>query len=169
MRWFKHMSDLSRDEGIARLLDKAEEDWLTAYGFLSLVLEAIAGRMNSKEGHLVCSLTYSIRQWGRTTYSHPNRVTKYLELIGVIDWVDVEFDEGLYTVSIPRMVDWRDETTRKSGALPEQFAEIRVDKTTEKINTRKEPSTHTLPDSETADRLDQSVEDLMNHLDVNKV
>jgi len=128
MRWFKHMSDLSRDEGVSRYLDAAGSGRVTAYGFLTFLLEAIASRMDSTQGHLVCTATYSIPQWGRITYSHPNRVRKYLRLCEVIEWVQVEFEGSSCTVSIPKMVEWRDETTRKSGVLPEQVAQKREEK-----------------------------------------
>ncbi len=128
MRWFKHMSDLSRDEGVSRYLDAAGKDRVTAYGFLMILLEAIASRMASKKGHLVCTATYSITQWGRITYSHPNRVAKYLRLCEVIGWVEVEFEGGSCRVTIPKMVEWRDEYTRKSGHTPDKVAQSRADK-----------------------------------------
>lgn len=133
MKWFKHMSDLPRDEGVSRYLDAAGKDRVTAYGFLMFVLEAIAARMDANTGHLVCSATYSISHWGRITYSHPNRVRKYLRLCRVTGWVQVAFEEGSCKVSVPRMVEWRDDYTRKSGVRPEKVAqsreeEIREDK-----------------------------------------
>ena len=131
MRWFKHHSDLSQDEGVCRYLDESGRERATAYGFLMFILEAIASRMDASEGHLVCSATYSIRQWQRITYCHSNRVMKYLHLCEVIGWVHVEFGEGTCKVSVPRMVEWRDETTRKSGVLPEEVAQSRVDKSKE--------------------------------------
>ncbi len=130
MKWFKHQTDLSMDEGVSRYLDEAgPRNRLTAYGFLMLLHEVIASRMNAAEGHLVCTATYSITQWGRITNSHPNRVRKYLGLCGVIEWVQVEFEGSSCRVSIPRMVEWRDETTRKSGVLPEQVAQSRGEET----------------------------------------
>ncbi len=41
MKWFKHMSDLPRDEGVSRYLDAAGKDHVTAYGFLMFVFAAI--------------------------------------------------------------------------------------------------------------------------------
>ncbi len=128
MKWFKHLSDLPRDEGVARYLDEAGKDRVVAYGFLMFLLEAIALRMDSKVGHLVCSVTYSISQWGHITYSHANRVRKYLRMCEDIGWVQVKFEGSSCTVTIPKMVEWRDETTRKSGVPPEQLAQIRGDK-----------------------------------------
>ena len=104
MKWFKHLSDLPRDEGVSRYLDAAGKDRVVAYGFFMFVIEAIASRMDWEEGDLVCSATYSITHWGRITYCHPNRVRKYLELCKVIGWVHVEFKGGMCEVSAPKMV-----------------------------------------------------------------
>jgi len=142
MKWFKHMSDLPRDEGVARYLDKAGKDWLVAYGFLALLLEAIASRMDPNVGHLVCTATYSITQWERITNCHHNRVMKYLRLCEVIGWVRVEFEGSTCKVSIPRMVDWRDERTRKSGVLPEQVAQSREEETRSEQRESRDKSAH---------------------------
>ena len=141
MKWFKHMSDLPRDEGVSRYLDAAGRHRVTAYGFLMFLLEAIASRMNAGEGDLVCSATYPIAEWQRITYSHPNRVRKYLRLCEVIGWVLVEFEEGMCKVSVPRMVQWRDEYTRKSGHTPDKVAQNRTDKKrTEKRESKQKAS-----------------------------
>lgn len=129
MKWFKHMSDLSRDEGVCRYLDAAGNDRLVAYGFLMLVLEAIASRMGWGEGDIICSATYSTRQWGRITYSQTNRVRKYLDMCEVIGWVLVEYEGRMCKVSITKMVQWRDEYTRKSGHTPDKVAQSREDQT----------------------------------------
>ncbi len=128
MKWFKHMSDLPRDEGVSRYLDAAGRDRVTAYGFLIFLLEAIASRMLVQEGDLICSATYSIPQWGRITHSHPNRVRKYLGMCEVIGWVLVEYEGGMCKVSAPKMVQWRDDTTRKSGITPDQVGQKRKEK-----------------------------------------
>jgi len=125
MRWFKHMSDLPRDEGVARYLDEAGKDRMAAYGFLIFLMEAISSRMNTNQGDDVCSATYSITHWGRITYSHPNRVRKYLALCEVIGWVQVGFEGGSCKVDVPRMAEWRDEYSRKSGHTPDKVAQKR--------------------------------------------
>ncbi len=144
MKWFKHMSDLPRDEGVACYLDEAGKDRVAAYGFLMFLLEAIGSRMDAAEGHLVCSATYSIPHWGRITYSHPNRVRKFLELCKVIGWVLVELEEGSCKVSIDRMVEWRDESTRKSGVRPDKVAQKREEET--RLDKRESRQEGSLPD-----------------------
>jgi len=136
MLWFKHPSEFSRDEGVSRFFDAAGKNAVTAYGFLMFVLEAVASRMKVIEGDLICSATYSITQWGRITHSHPNRVRKYLKLCKVIGWVQVEFEDGMCKVSVPQMVEWRDEYTRKSGHTPDKVAQSRA--RTEQRESRQE-------------------------------
>ena len=58
MRWFKHMSALSRDEGVMRYLDECGNDAVEGYGFLMFLLEAIAERIDAKSH--TCSLTREI-------------------------------------------------------------------------------------------------------------
>ena len=148
MKYFRHMSDLSRDEDVSRYLDAAGKDRVTAYGFLMLLLEAIASRMDWREGDLICSATYSIRQWGRITYSHANRVTKYLGMCEVIGWVEVEFDGSSCTVTVPKMKEWRDEYSRKSGHTLDKVAQRKEKETKE--NERENKDDDTLSDGLTA-------------------
>lgn len=148
MKWFKHLSDLPRDEGVSRYLDEAGKERVIAYGFLMFVLEAISSRMESKEGHIVCSATYSIPQWQRITYCHPNRVRKYLHMCEVIGWVQVEFEGSSCKVDVPRMVQWRDEYTRKSGHAPDKVAQSREEQN--RLEQRESIDEDTPPDCQKA-------------------
>ncbi len=140
MRWFKHMSDLSRDEGVCRYLDRAS-DRLIAYGFLIRVLEIVAEKMTPICGLENCTVEYSVREWARILDCHSNRVDKFLPLLEVIPWVHVVFDASLYRVSIPKMLKWRDEYTRKSGHTPDKVAQSRVEQSrTEKKESRDDDS-----------------------------
>jgi hypothetical protein len=112
-------------------LSTFNRDRLAAYGFLSRVLEIIAERMSAKEGSLKCYATYSITEWSRLLECHTNAVNKYMPYLALIGWVTVESEGRNYTVNIPKMVEWRDEATRKSGVLPEQVAQSRADKNKE--------------------------------------
>ena len=70
MRWFKHMSDLSRDEGVCRFLDAAG-DRQAAYGFLVRMLEIVAAKMTPTGGDDDCTLEYSLREWRRIRIGVP--------------------------------------------------------------------------------------------------
>lgn len=129
MKWFRHHSDLCRDEDVRTYFDKAGNDRLNAYGFLMLVLEAICERMaNPNTGDYGCSVRYSDKEWARVLGCHVNRVKKYMGLLPHISWVTVEFEEGNYRVRAAKLLDWRDEYSRKSGAGPDKVAQRRTDK-----------------------------------------
>lgn len=126
MLWFKHFNDLSRDEGVSAYLDSSQDRY-AAYGFLNLVLEIIAERMDFKHGDPKCCATFSKREWARLTNSHVNRVIKYLPHLGVIGWVSVEFDGSNYRVEIPKLLEWRDEYSRKSGGSQDKVVQNRTE------------------------------------------
>ncbi len=141
MKWFKHMSDLSRDEGVSSYLDDAGNDRVLAYGFLMFILEAIASRMDAAKGDVVCCATYSLRQWGRITYCHSNRVLKYLRMCEVIGWVQIGFEGSSCTVSAPRMLEWRDNYTARFEVTTDNVPQRRAEQIrTEQRESREEPS-----------------------------
>jgi hypothetical protein len=178
MKWFKHQADLSRDEGIRQYLDESS-DRLAAYGFFMLVLEILAERMVFQFGDPKCWVSFSKRQWALLTNCHVNRVVKYLPSLGVIGWVSVEFDGQNYRVEIQRMLEWRDEYSRKKGLAPES---IRTSSHKSKNRLRKEEeqeqeihthppthtSSHTAPDFEKAKRLNETIENVVNQMDINQ-
>ena len=120
MRWFKHMSALSRDEGVMRYIDACGKDAVEGYGFLMFVIEVIAEQLDSKSAN--CSVTCNLRQWSRITYSHHHRVAKYLGKLPEIGWVTVEKCGAKFKVTISKLLEWRDEYQRKSGLSPEKVA-----------------------------------------------
>ncbi len=71
----------------------------------------------------------------------------------VIGWVLVGFGEGTCKVSVPRMVQLRDENTRKSGVLPEQVAQSRGDK--KRLEKRESRQEEALSDGQKAGTQDR--------------
>ena len=124
MLWFKHFNGLSRDEGVRAYLDDSD-DRFAAYGFFMLIMEIVCERMIFKHRDPKCSVTLSRREWARVTDCHPNRANKYLPKLGFIGWVTVGFEGDYCTVEIPKLLDWRDESSRKSGSVPEEIAQRR--------------------------------------------
>ena len=59
MKWFKHYSDLSRYEDVARMMDESGRDQLAVYGFFNLVMEHIAEKIQPGQPN-DWSVTYSI-------------------------------------------------------------------------------------------------------------
>lgn len=115
MKWFKHYSQLTRDEGVSLYFENHK---VSGYGFLMLVLEAVAERMEY-EGER-CAATYSRAEWARLTRASARSVDKYMHGLENIEWIQVTLENGRYTVDVPKMVDWRDEYSRKkAGQTPD--------------------------------------------------
>lgn len=132
MRWFKHMSDLKRDEGVSRYL---ESNKLAGYGFLMLVLETVAERMDLTSDR--CAATYSRAEWARITRSTIRSVDRHLVGLELIDWINVSATDEGTTVDVPRLVDWRDEYThKKSRRTPDSVRTISHRGEEEKIRTK---------------------------------
>ncbi len=118
MRWLKHMTATRRDEKIAAYMDDCGKDAIEGYGFWWLLLEVIAEQMTKDD--MKCSATYSLPQWSHHLYSHHHRVGKYLGKLEGNGLVTLEKHEGKITVTIPNLLKYRDEYTRKSGQVSGQ-------------------------------------------------
>lgn len=114
MRWFKHLSESANDEKLSELL---AEHGLEIYGFWWIVLEIVARQMTKEDKK--CSVAYPLAQWSRLCYCHHNKVSKYLGKLGVMGIVTVEYESSKVRVTIPNLLKYRDEYTKKSGQSPE--------------------------------------------------
>ena len=126
MKWFKHPTDLFRDEGIRAYLGSFQ-DQITAYGFLILILEIVSERMNSEEDDPKCAVTFPVRDWARLTNCHVNRVNKYLACLPETGWVSLKFDKGNCTVEIAKLLEWRDKDRRKPRKSRNKDAQNRTE------------------------------------------
>lgn len=109
MKWFKHFTDFRLDTGIADFLDECE---LEGYGFLSLLMETVAERMDKSHES---AGPYSLRMWSRLLYCHHNRFNKYLGKLQERGVVTVKSSQGKLEVTIPKLLSSLDDYTRKSG------------------------------------------------------
>lgn len=112
MKWFKHQSQSHTDEKLADLLSDCG---LEGYGFWWLLMEVVAEQCTDDK----CYATYSLPHWSRLLYSHHNRVSKYLGKLEVIGIVTVEYIKSKIRVTIPNLLKYRDEYSRKSGQRPD--------------------------------------------------
>lgn len=83
-----------------------------AYGFYWQLLEIVA---ESMDGTKKCSVTHPLPQWSRLLYCHHHRVSKHLGTLQVMGLVSVEYAEGKVKVTIPNLLKYRDEYSKKSG------------------------------------------------------
>ena len=117
MRWFKHMAHSHTDERLSSFID---ESGLEGYGFWWLLLEIVAAQMDSSDK---CEVTYSLPHWSRLLYSHHHKVSNLLGKLEVTGLIATSKSEGKITVTIPNLLKYRDEYSKKSGQTPSKNRE----------------------------------------------
>ena len=115
MKWFKHLSNSRTDEKLVALLYEAG---MEGYGFWWMIVEIVAEQMDSSGK---CHATYSLPQWSHMLYSHHNKVSKVLSKLGVIGLVNLEYPDRKIKVTIPNILKFRDEYSKKSGQSPDNL------------------------------------------------
>ena len=126
MKWFKHMTNSSLDERLARFTDKYG---LEAYGFFWRVLEAIAANVDENNRKHV---QYSTKSWCKLLGIRPQTFRKLIQESSVLGLFQVSFNSDLVSVESPNILKYRDEWTRKKSRTPEQNSEKDKEKETEK-------------------------------------
>jgi hypothetical protein len=117
LRWFKHMSDASDDEKLADVLTEFGPE---GYGVWWLLVEVVGRQMDSSPK---CEASYSLDLWARKLYVSKRKTTTFLTVFSEKNLVFLEYDNsnaiGKITVKIPKMLNFRDEYSRKSGQPPD--------------------------------------------------
>ncbi len=126
MKWFKHMTDLHRSEDSAALLDRAG---LEGYGAYMILCELVAEQMNYTGQ---CSLALSLKQWAFRLGIHHLKAKSLLGYLEVTPPVTPElpsdywgvvilkyFDDKI-EITIPKLLELKDEYAKKSGQTPER-------------------------------------------------
>ena len=126
MKWFKHMTNSSLDERLARFTDKYG---LEAYGFFWRVLEAIAENVDETNRK---HIQYSTKTWCKLLGIRPQTFRKLIQESSVLGLFQVSFNSDLVSVESPNILKYRDEWTRKKSKTPEQNSEKDKEKETEK-------------------------------------
>lgn len=108
------MSCSSNDEKLSELI---AEFGLEGYGFWWILLEIVASQMSKDDSK--CSVSYPLSQWSRLCYCHHNKVSKYLGKLGVMGIVTVEYESSKVRVTIPNLLKYRDEYSKKSRQTTE--------------------------------------------------
>ncbi|NTU49502.1 MAG: DUF4373 domain-containing protein [Desulfobulbaceae bacterium] len=128
MKWFKHMSHSHIDEKLASIIS---ENGLEGYGFWWMLMEVVAAQCVDEK----CSATYTLPHWSRLLCCHHHKVVKYMVALaglpkgyslvtppvthGLQGIVTVEYVEGKIRVTIPNLLKYRDEYSKKSRQRPD--------------------------------------------------
>lgn len=117
MRWFKHMAASWHDEGLAKLVDRGGMEGLARYGLFWRVVEIVADQLDPKGANpTVC---YSITRWSLLLSLRGSLVFSTLSTLGVTGGVTVERAGDDVRVTVPNLLKYRDEYSKKSGHTPE--------------------------------------------------
>ncbi|HEV2418660.1 MAG TPA: hypothetical protein VGX94_12715 [Terriglobia bacterium] len=113
MRWLKHMVATRRDERITRLIAQYGYE---SYGHYWAVTETVAELMDGTER---CSVRYPVTSWSHLLSVRGSHVRSTLAKLEVTGLVTVEWNGSDVTVTIPNLLKYRDEYSRKSGPSPD--------------------------------------------------
>lgn len=124
MRWFKHMTCSFNDEKLSAVVD---ELGMEGYGFWWRILEVVAEKMDENGEY---SVSFSSKKWGNFFGFSAKKFENFARIFQKNRIFDVEFSENQVTVSIPNLLKYRDEWSRKkarnSGVAPEELRPSRA-------------------------------------------
>ena len=119
MKWFRHLTCSFDDEKLSAVVD---ELGMEGYGFWWRILEVVAKKM---DGNGEFSASFSAKKWGNFFGFSAKKFQNFVGIFQKNKIFDVEFSETCITVSIPNLLKYRDEWSRKksknSGVAPEEI------------------------------------------------
>ncbi len=113
MRWIKHMTASHDDEKVADLIQRYGH---AGYGTWWLVVEIVAARLEADGNPQV---TYSVTKWSHLLSLRGSHVVETLMRLVVTHLVTMVRLGDDITVTIPNLLKYRDEYSRKSGQAPD--------------------------------------------------
>ncbi len=146
MKWFKHMTCSYNDERLSAIVDKLG---MEGYGFWWRLLEIVAEKLDETGD---CSCSFSAKKWGNFFGFSAKKFEKFVGIFKNSGIFEVKFSENSIMVSIPNLLKYRDEYSkkkdRKSGHSPEKLRSKEEDKEEEYNNTPPTPSQRGRDDGE---------------------
>jgi hypothetical protein len=109
MKWFKHMSDASNDSFMEELEDKF--GW-EGFGRWWKLLEIIATKMDETD---LCSAEHSWVKWQSFLKGKRNKLELFLSHCQDKGKIKLEQNGNILKISCPKLLELRDEYSRKSG------------------------------------------------------
>lgn len=114
MRWIKHLTATRRDEKIARLIAGFG---YRLYGIYWAVLETVAETMKGRD----CSVSYPLTIWSHLLSLRGSHIRKALGDLEVTGLVTVKWDANDVQVTIPNLLKFKDEYSRKFRQTPDKL------------------------------------------------
>jgi hypothetical protein len=117
VKWRKQMTAMWDDEKVSRLVSGGGIDGLAAFGMYCRVLDIVAAQMDS--GSSQCAVTYSVSRWSLLLSLRGSHVRHWFEKLALTHLVTAEWTGSEIRVTIPKLLKYRDEYSKKSGHFPE--------------------------------------------------
>ena len=140
MRWLKHITKSHGDEALAAVL---HSQGLEGYGFYWLLLEVIAGEMDSKNGKP--ELTYFEDTWAKNLHCSVRVFRRLCSSLSKEKLILVENSGDRVKIAVPNILKYKDECAKKSGHSPEQRIEREIEIEREKENEKETPECAPVP------------------------
>jgi hypothetical protein len=145
----KHYTKIWDDESVARLVACGGKDGLALYGAFWRVMEIVAAQMDSTNDQ--CSITYSVNRWSLLLSVRGSHLRHYLGHLNDSGLVTVEWTGSDIRVTIPKLLQLKDEYSKRSGHYPEQRTEQNIDKEKNKSSSSTPGSISTVEATSTDD------------------
>lgn len=119
MKWFKHISTSYNDEKLSQMTDMLG---MEGYGFWWRTLEVVAEKMDETNNY---SCSFSSKKWGSFYGFSAKKFEKFARIFEKFSLFSVEILENSITVSIPNLLKYKDEWSKKkakiSGVTPKEL------------------------------------------------
>lgn len=139
MKWFKHYSAASEDEGLSHLED---EMGLEGYALFWKCVEIVASQMDETDR---CHVEYSWSKWRNSLRINRRKLDNFLGIVQEFLSFGVTISEEKLRIEIPKLLELRDNHTKNLQATNKQLAskevEVEVDKNKSNSNKRFTPPT----------------------------
>lgn len=124
MKWFKHDADAHDNQKLQLFMAKYPRAPLEAYGFYWVLLEIVAKQMDATDR---CEVEYPTAYLARICGISARKLVGFVQDLREIRAIDAEVCAKTCKIKIPKLLEKRDEHTRKlrskTGATPEQDKE----------------------------------------------
>jgi len=117
MRWFKHMSFARNDEDMSEMIDTLGTE---SYGVWWIIVEMVAEQMDKSNKH---SARFSFKKWAKSCGVSVKKFQKTVGFLSKLGKISVETSEkypDFLKISIPKLLNFRDEWSKRSGVTTEQ-------------------------------------------------
>jgi len=142
------------DEGLAKIVGAGGMEGLARYGLWWRVLEIIGEQMSSENSK--CSVTYPVARWSLLLSLRGSLVFSTLSTLTVSRGATVSRDGDEITVTVPNLLKYRDEYTKKSVVSHDNVpprTETDKDTDTEPKKDQKKASAQSVPPEKLAGTL----------------